>query len=98
MAEEKSYLLDAIKKTEVVTASRPDAFFFFNRVNGGLDSKQLRELLLRSNVLIRDCGSFGRPFEKFARFAIKTHDRNVNLVEAFKRTAEIMENLKSKGE
>ena len=82
----------------MVSASRPDAFFFFNRVNGGLDSKQLMDLLLRSNALVRDCGSFGRPFEKFTRFAIKTNDRNVHLVEAFKRTAEIMENLKSKGE
>jgi threonine-phosphate decarboxylase len=98
MAEEKPYLIDAIKKTDVVSAVRPDAFFFFNRVNGGLDSKQLKELFLRSNVLVRDCGSFGRPFEKFVRFAIKTHDRNVHLVEAFQRTAEIMENLKSKGE
>jgi len=91
-------LIDAIRKTEVVSASRPDAFFFFNRVNGGLDSKQLKELLLRSNVLLRDCGSFGRPFEKFSRFAIKTHDRNVHLVEAFQRTAEIMDQLKTKGE
>jgi len=63
-----------------------------------MDSKQLKDLLLRCNVLVRDCGSFGRPFEKFVRFAIKTHERNVHLVEAFQRTAEIMDQLKTKGE
>ncbi|OPY32400.1 MAG: Aspartate aminotransferase [Methanomassiliicoccales archaeon PtaU1.Bin124] len=84
MGKERSRMAKEISATGLVNIREPDSFFFFGRCNGrtGLE---MQEELLGQNVLVRDCASFGHPFEHYVRFSVKTPERNSSLIEAFRR-------------
>jgi histidinol-phosphate/aromatic aminotransferase/cobyric acid decarboxylase-like protein len=45
------------------------------------------ERLLPRKVQVRDCATFGRPFDKFVRFSVKTPEKNDLLISAMEETA-----------
>lgn len=62
---------------------RPDAFFFFINVGqAGYDGASFRKQMLRHGVMVRDCGSFGSPFESYVRFCVKTPEKDEALIRA----------------
>ena len=67
--------------------SSPDANFFFIDIRkSGLTAAELKNKMLKQGILIRDCTSFKGLDEFYIRVAVKTHEENERLIEAFKRT------------
>ncbi|HUL39601.1 MAG TPA: histidinol-phosphate transaminase [Methanomassiliicoccales archaeon] len=65
---------------------RPDAFYFFLDVSPtGLSGKQFRDRMIEHGVMVRDCSSFGRPYEGYVRFCVKTPEKDDLLLEALDR-------------
>ncbi len=64
------------QKVEQITGLRvpyPDSCFFFMNISElNMDSKQFKEAMLKHDVLVRDCSSFGPPCDKYTRFCIRT--------------------------
>jgi threonine-phosphate decarboxylase len=62
---------------------RPDAFYFFLDVSqAGHDGASFRKEALRHGVVMRDCRSFGPPYERYVRFCVKTPEKDELLVRA----------------
>jgi len=68
-----------------ISAYYPDANFFFVNINNlNMTSTQFKEEMLKRGILVRDCTSFGDPYYKYTRFAIKTPEKNELLLDAIK--------------
>ncbi|MFA5312419.1 MAG: histidinol-phosphate transaminase [Methanomassiliicoccales archaeon] len=87
MAAEGPRMSREIARTGVVEARTPDSFFFFSRCNG-LKGSDVQAAMIERKVLVRDCASFGAPFDGYVRFAVKTPERNDALISAFRSMAE----------
>lgn len=91
MASERSRIKKAVDQTGLFTPLPEQSFFFFTRVSSPrLSAVDIVEHLLPRKVLVRDCATFGRPFDKFVRFSIKTPEKNDLLVQAMDETAKEM--------
>ena len=89
MARERGRIKKAIDGTGLFSPLSDQAFFFFTRVNNvRLNAVDVMEHLLPRKVLVRDCTTFGRPFDKFVRFSIKTPEKNDMLINAMEETAQ----------
>jgi threonine-phosphate decarboxylase len=83
---EKMWLASELSAFRGFRFSMPDANFFFIDVrDSGFTALKLKDEMLRHGFLIRDCSSFRGLDEFFIRVAIKTHEENARLVEAFKQ-------------
>jgi len=66
---------------------RPDAFYFFLDVGpSGHDGASFKKEMLRHKVAVRDCRSFGHPFERYVRFCVKTPEKDELLLTALDAT------------
>ena len=89
MARESGRIKKAVDGTGLFSPLSDQAFFFFTRVNNvRLNAVDVMEHLLPRKVLVRDCTTFGRPFDKFVRFSIKTPEKNDMLINAIEETAQ----------
>ena len=85
MADEKERIVPELRRTHFFHLRTPDAFFFFTRIMpSDINSRDLVDYLMERNMLIRECSSFGKPFERHVRFAIKTRERNDLLLAALR--------------
>ncbi|MBN1110137.1 MAG: histidinol-phosphate aminotransferase family protein [Methanomassiliicoccales archaeon] len=89
MAKERGRIKETINGTRLFSPLSGQSFFFFTRINSPrLSAEDMVEYLLPKRVLVRDCSSFGRPFDKFVRFSIKTPEKNDLLIQAMEETAQ----------
>jgi threonine-phosphate decarboxylase len=89
MADEKERIVPELRRTHLFHLRTPDAFFFFTRITpSDISAADLIEFLVGRKLLIRDCSSFGKPFERHVRFAIKTRERNDMLLSALRDASE----------
>jgi threonine-phosphate decarboxylase len=86
MKGERERMAKEIGKTGLVRIGVPDSFFFFGRCPGH-NGRELQDLLLKQKVLVRDCASFGPPFENYIRFSVKVPEKNSILIDAFQKVA-----------
>ncbi len=85
--KEKVWLLAELSQLNIFKIYPPHANFLFIDIRkSGFTAAQLANKLLAQGFLIRDCTSFRGLDPYFIRVAIKTHEENVRLVEALKRT------------
>ena len=85
--KEKAWLQVELGKFGSFKFSAPDANFFFIDIRkSGLTATKLKNELLSQGILIRDCTSFRGLDEFYVRVAVKTHEENMRLIEALKRT------------
>jgi len=88
MSSERNRIKKAVDHIGLFSPLPDQCFFFFTRVNDPkLTAKDIVEHLLPRKVLVRDCSTFGRPFEKFVRFSVKTPEKNDLLISAMEETA-----------
>ncbi|MCL4429716.1 MAG: aminotransferase class I/II-fold pyridoxal phosphate-dependent enzyme, partial [Chloroflexi bacterium] len=84
--KEKAWLSDELAKMKGFKFSAPDANFFFIDIHkSGLTAAELKNRMLKQGLLIRDCASFKGLDEFYIRVAVKTHEENLRLIEAFRR-------------
>ncbi|QLH74410.1 MAG: histidinol-phosphate aminotransferase family protein [Methanomassiliicoccales archaeon] len=87
MAKEGPRMAKEINGTGMVEAKTPESFFFFSRCKR-LKGAEVQSAMLSQGVLVRDCASFGHPFDRFVRFAVRTPEKNDILISAFRKMAE----------
>ncbi len=88
MASERVRIKKAVDGTGLFSPLPDQCFFFFTRVNDPkMSAQDVVEHLLPRKVLVRDCSTFGRPFDKFVRFSVKTPEKNDLLISAMEETA-----------
>jgi threonine-phosphate decarboxylase len=82
MADERDRVHDHLLGLGART-HRPDAFYFFLDVSPtGLTGREFRDRMLDLGVVVRDCSSFGHPYESYVRFCVKTPEKDELLVRA----------------
>ncbi|MCL5877136.1 MAG: threonine-phosphate decarboxylase CobD [Candidatus Bathyarchaeota archaeon] len=84
--KEKVWLQQELGAVKGFSFEPPDAnFFFIDIKDANITANNLKHKMLQQGILIRDCSSFVGLNEFYIRVAVKTHDENVRLIEAFKR-------------
>ncbi len=83
---EKAWLQQELSQFSGFTFTPPDANFLFIDIrNTSLTANALKHRMLKQGILIRDCSSFVGLNEFYIRVAVKTHEENVRLIDAFKK-------------
>ncbi|WP_400203571.1 pyridoxal phosphate-dependent aminotransferase [Methanomethylophilus alvi] len=60
-----------------------DSFFYFVSVEDlGLTGEEMKRLMLKGSVMIRDCASFGDRFRGYIRYCVKDRSRNARFMAA----------------
>jgi threonine-phosphate decarboxylase len=86
---EKERMRGEIARITDRRVSLPDSYFFFHPLDElGVTSPQFREAMLRHNVLVRDCSSFGPPCHGYSRFCVKTRDKDDEFLGALRLVVE----------
>ena len=63
--------------------SMPDSYFFFAPLDSlEISSSEFRRHMLRHNVLVRDCSSFGDACSRYTRFCVKTPEKDDEFLHA----------------
>jgi threonine-phosphate decarboxylase len=89
--KEKAWLQTELSNIKAFSFSPPDAnFFFIDIEKTGLTANALKHRMLKQGLLIRDCSNFVGLNEFYIRVAVKTHDENVRLIEAFKKALNLV--------
>jgi threonine-phosphate decarboxylase len=84
--KEKAYLQKELSQFSGFSFTQPDAnFFFIDSRNTNLTANAIKHRMLKQGILIRDCSSFVGLNEFYIRVAVKTHEENVRLIDAFKK-------------
>jgi threonine-phosphate decarboxylase len=84
--KEKAWLQNELGKFSGFKFIEPDANFFFIDIRKtGLTAAELKNRMLKQGILIRDCTSFRALDEFHVRVAVKTHEENLRLIDAFKQ-------------
>jgi len=89
LVDEKERMRCEISRITGAGVRLPDSYFFFHPLGGlGITSPQFREAMLRHNVLVRDCSSFGPPCQRYSRFCVKTRDKDDEFLGALRLVVE----------
>ena len=87
MAKEAKWMYDKLKDVGFPVTTPTDSYFFFNSLHPlELDGATFVDRMKDNKYLVRDCASFGKPFDWYVRFCVKDHDRNVGFVNAVDET------------
>jgi threonine-phosphate decarboxylase len=69
-----------------------DGFFYFTSLRPlGVKCADFQRRMLEHGIMVRDCASFGTPFEWYVRFSVKDRERNDAFIRA---VGEVMKGLK----
>ncbi len=83
MATEAQWMFGKLKEIGFPVDRCTDSYFFFNSVQSlRCSAAQFQDRVKDSGFMIRDCASFGRPFERYVRFCVKDRERNEAFVHA----------------
>jgi Histidinol-phosphate/aromatic aminotransferase and cobyric acid decarboxylase len=91
---EKTFLYDGLTMIKGLYPFQPTVNFILIRIQDiGITSSEIQNLLLKNNILIRNCSNFIGLDEKYFRVAVKTREENMKLLSALKL---VMDNVTSK--
>lgn len=83
MRTEKEWMYTQLKEIGFPVTSEPDSFFFFNSVKPlDIDGAEFVDRMLDHKIMVRNCASFGKPFDSYVRFCVKDRERNMAFVQA----------------
>ena len=83
MFDESKVMNKELKALDFPVGELSDSFFYFDPLRLlGIKSAEFQKLMLRDNVMVRDCASFGYPFEWYVRFSVKDRERNDLFIKA----------------
>ena len=82
---EKDFLYDGLTMIKGIQPFKPTVNFILVRIEDrGITSSEVQNLLLKNNILIRNCSNFVGLDEKYFRVAVKTREENQKLLSALK--------------
>jgi threonine-phosphate decarboxylase len=81
--KESKFLIDSISTIKGFTCYNSDTNFIL--IKSKMKSNQIRNKLLKQNILVRDCSTFRGLNHSFIRIAVRTHKENLKLVEALRK-------------
>lgn len=83
MAKESKIMNARLKETGFPAGNVSDSFFYFDSLKSlGMKCSEFKELMLKRKIMVRDCASFGEPFEWYVRYSVKDRERNERFAEA----------------
>jgi threonine-phosphate decarboxylase len=89
LVDEKERMRNEIARITGTLVALPDSYFFFHPLGDlGVTSPEFREAMLRHNVLVRDCSSFGPPCHAYSRFCVKTRSKDDEFLGALRLVVE----------
>ncbi|AGF55239.1 threonine-phosphate decarboxylase [Clostridium saccharoperbutylacetonicum] len=83
--KEKEYLYNELKKNSELKLYEPSVNFILIKTCKNIN---LKEELLKRNILIRSCSNYERLNKNYYRIAVRTHEENVILIEEIRRIFE----------
>ena len=82
---EKDYLANALQKLDGIKVYPPTVnFIFLDLKAGGWNSAAFAQQMRRRGILIRDCANYSGLGDTFIRVAVKSHNENQQLLDAFR--------------
>lgn len=82
---EKDYLYNELKKLNEIKVYKPSVNFILLKTLKNID---LKNKLLKHNILIRSCSNYEGLNNTYYRVAVRKHDENIKLVAALKKLIE----------
>ena len=87
MADESKIMNSRLKDAGFPAGEISDSFFYFNSLKPlGVKCSVFKEHMLKRKIMVRDCASFGAPFEWYVRYSVKDRERNERFAEAVEGT------------
>jgi threonine-phosphate decarboxylase len=89
LADEKRRMHAEVSRIMPFKVPLPDSYFFFSPIHPlGVSSAEFRSRMLRNNILVRDCSSFGGPCCRYSRFCVKTKEKDDEFLQGLRDTVE----------
>jgi len=83
MSSEKAFLYDELSKIKGIRPFQPSVNFILVRIhNTEITSSVIQNLLIKDNIIIRDCSNFVGLSDKYFRVAVRTREENQKLLSA----------------
>ncbi len=83
MSREKDFLYDGLTDIKGIRPLQPSVNFILVRIhNAEITSSGIQDLLIKDNIIIRDCSNFIGLNDKYFRVAVKTREENQKLLKA----------------
>ena len=85
-SKERKFMEDEFKEILGLKIFPSDTnFILINTENNGIKSNKIKELLLKENILIRDCSNYDGLNDYYLRISIKNRDLNIKLINSLKK-------------
>ncbi len=85
VAGEKTFLYNGLAMIKGIYPFQPTVNFILVRIEDSISTtSEIQKLLLKNNILIRDCSNFVGLDGSYFRVAVKTREENSNLLSALK--------------
>jgi threonine-phosphate decarboxylase len=82
---EKTFLYDGLTDIKGIRPFQPSVNFILVKIhNAEITSSGIQDLLIKDNIIIRDCSNFIGLSEKYFRVAVRTREENQKLLNALK--------------
>jgi threonine-phosphate decarboxylase len=95
VSREKAFLYDGLADIKGIQPLQPSVNFILVKIhNAEITSSGIQDLLIKDNIIIRDCSNFIGLSDKYFRVAVKTREENQKLLSALNL---IMEDVITEG-
>jgi threonine-phosphate decarboxylase len=82
---EKAFLYDGLTDIKGIRPLQPSVNFILVKIhNAEITSSGIQDLLIKDNIIIRDCSNFIGLSDKYFRVAVRTRKENQKLLSALK--------------
>lgn len=83
MAEESVNMNRKLSEIGFSTGDVSDSFFYFRNMRHlNIKASEVNAAMQKNGISLRDCASFGSPYEWFVRYSVKDRERNDRFIEA----------------
>ncbi len=95
VSREKAFLYDGLTNIKGIRPFQPSVNFILVKIhNAEITSSGIQNLLIKDNIIIRDCSNFIGLSDKYFRVAVRTREENQKLLSALNL---IMDNVITEG-
>ena len=85
MSREKAFLYDGLTDIKGIRPFQPSVNFILVKIhNAEITSSGIQDLLIKDNIVIRDCSNFIGLSDKYFRVAVRTRKENQKLLKVLK--------------